>query len=354
MNYLSTRLKNARKMNGFSLDDLSAKLDGAISKQDLNRFELDKRLPDGNEILLLANALGVPVEYFYKSDIINLENVSFRKLTKLPKKEQEAVKAKTIEYLERYLELEEILNVAPKIPFKLHEHAISEDTPDQIHAAANAFREQFKIGNDPIYNIIELLEENGIKVFPTIADTSFSGMSTSLSSGVMVIVFNNNDDIPLVRKRFTLLHEVAHLFLNLSGFEEKVAEKICDSFAGAVLLPKDKLFEYFGGKRTKIFNSELYSIKSYFGISIPAILYQAKFWGLVSDSYFKYFMINYNKSYVQKEKEGYSGNEKSERFIQLLLRATAQEIISLTKAASLNNQKLSEFRKLYAEVPVHP
>lgn len=354
MNHFSTRLKNARKMNSFSLDDLSDKLNGAISKQDLNRFELEKRMPDGNEILQLANALGVPVEYFYKSDIINLENVSFRKLTKLPKKEQEAVKAKTVEYLERYLELEEILNVTPNIPFRLHEYTINEFTPDEIHTAAKAFRDNFKLGIDPIYNVNELLEENGIKVFPTIADPSFSGMSNSLSNGVMVIVYNDNPTIPLVRKRFTLLHEVAHLFLNLSSFDEKTSEKICDSFAGAALLPKEKLYEYFGGKRTKIFNSELYSIKSYFGISIPAIVYQARFWGLVSESYFKYFMINYNKSYIQKEKEGYTGNEKSERFLQLLLRATAQEIISLTKAASLNNQKLSEFRKLYSEVPVHP
>ena len=41
----------------------------------------------------------------------------------------------------------------------------------------------------------------------------------------------------------------------------------------------------------------------------------------------------------------YIGEEKSNRFIQLLFRALAEELISISKAAALNNQTLAEFRE---------
>jgi len=55
---------------------------------------------------------------------------------------------------------------------------------------------------------------------------------------------------------------------------------------------------------------------------------------------------------LKKEPEQYDfqGEEKSNRFLQLLLRAVAEEAISLSKAAALNNQKLAEFRQLFNPV----
>lgn len=44
--------------------------------------------------------------------------------------------------------------------------------------------------------------------------------------------------------------------------------------------------------------------------------------------------------------EMFTQQEKSDRFLQLLMRAVAEEVISISKAASLNNQKLGEFRDL--------
>ena len=41
----------------------------------------------------------------------------------------------------------------------------------------------------------------------------------------------------------------------------------------------------------------------------------------------------------------YTGVEESQRFNQLLFRALAEDLISMNKAAVLNNQSLIEFRK---------
>jgi Zn-dependent peptidase ImmA (M78 family)/DNA-binding XRE family transcriptional regulator len=351
MQYFPDRLKSARKMSALSLQELSDKLNNGLSKQDLNRLETGVTKPDSKLILELSNALNVTMDYFLKEQVLELDSVEFRKLVKLPKKEQVTIIGKTTEYLERYIELESLLGIDKKLPFKFQSYKIN--SAEDIDKAADNLRKILNIGTDAIYNITEFLEENSIKVLPIFANKSFSGMSAQINNSLMVIVFNDIEELPLVRKRFTLIHELAHLFLDLSAFDEKTTERLCDQFANALLLSSAKLKEFFGGKRETVYISELNTIKSYYGISRPAIMYKAKSLGLISEHYFKYFMIKYNKMYLKDEVNGYKGIEKSERFKQLLLRAVAQEIISTTKAASLNNQKLGDFREQYLDISLN-
>jgi len=347
MKQFPERLKNARKMNGLSLQDLSDRLEGALSKQALNRLETGEQSPDSGVLSKLCAALGVTLDYFFKDASVELDQVEFRKLKKLPVKEQERVVSTTKEYLERYLELENLLGITDRTSFALRSYVITEMA--DIKEAVKAMREILKAGNDPIYNCVELLEEHNIKVYSVKADPSFSGMSTIIKNEVAVIVFNDHDDIPMVRKRFTILHELAHLYLKLEGFEEKQCERFCDAFAGGMLLPDEKLLEYFGGKRVTVFTKELQFIKKNYGIALSAIMYRAKVLGLISESYMKYFMIRYNQNLKKTEREGYAGREESDRFIQLLIRGIAQEVISTTKAAALNNMTLGDFREQFLD-----
>jgi Zn-dependent peptidase ImmA (M78 family)/DNA-binding XRE family transcriptional regulator len=352
MNHFAERLKNARKMRGFSLQDLSEVMNLSISKQNLSRLESGIMKPDSEMLSRLSAALKVTGDYFFRKNAINLEQIAFRKLQRLPAREKEMVKTQTMEFLERYMELESLLGLDHKMPFTPHEYKINPGSEQEdIEVATRVLREErLKIGNDPIYNVYELLEENNIKVYPVLLPPSFSGMSTIINDQIGVIVFNDFRDIPKVRKRFTLLHELAHLFLDLSAFDEKKSEMLCDNFAGAMLLPQQRLIDYFGGKREEVYINELKLIKEYFGISLSAIMYRAKNLDLISEHHLKYFFIRYNKYYKEKEQEGYEGKEKSNRFIQLLLRAVAQDVISTTKAAVLNNQKLGDFREQYLDV----
>lgn len=353
MKYFADRLKNARKMNGYSLQELSDKIQNQLSKQDLNRLETGVMMPDSIILNMLTNALQVTTDYFFKEQPLTLESVEFRKLTKLPIKEQEKVKGKTVEFLERYVELENLLGIVKKAPFKFQGYKIND--ANDIDKAANEMRLKIlKIGSDPISNICELLEENGIKIYPiSTARKEFSGMSTIIDNSLMVIVFNDDASIPLVRKRFTILHELAHLFLDLSSFDDKQEERMCDAFANAMLLPTEKVREYFGGKRERVFINELKIIKEYYGISLPAIMYRAKTLNLISEHNHKYFMITYNQYYKVEESKGYKGKEESQRFMQLLMRAVAQEVITTTKASALNNQKLGDFRKQYLDMSLN-
>ena len=345
MLYFSERLKSARKMKSFSLQSLSDALDNRWNKQYLNRLETGEAIPDVEVLSALSKALGVTMDYFAKEAQVNFEEVEYRKLKKLPVKEQDKVIYQTKEVLESYIELENYLGISTKLPFKLKSYII--EGSECVEDAAEKFRKDLGLGTDAIYKVVELLENIGIKVIQQNFDVSFSGMSTVVDKTFPVIVLNDNEGIPLVRKRFTSLHELAHLYLNLDGYTEKEAEKLCDRFASALLLPKVKVFAFFGIKRTKILLKELQLLASDFGISMAAILYRCMDLGIISPSYYKYYMINYNKYNTRlKEFDVFTQHEKSDRFLQLLMRAVAEEVISISKAASLNNQKLGDFRDL--------
>lgn len=79
---------------------------------------------------------------------------------------------------------------------------------------------------------------------------------------------------------------------------------------------------------------------------MQAIAYRMKDLGIITPSYFKQFMFFINQSGFRIEEPfAYEGQEKSSRFSQLLFRALGEELISMSKAAALNNQKLAEFRE---------
>jgi len=212
-------------------------------------------------------------------------------------------------------------------------------------------REILEVGTAPIYNIAQLLEENGVKVVKIQSDTRFSGMSTLLQNGDGVIVLNDSAEIPLIQKRFYLLHELASLFLDLTNHPEKEAGHICDQFAAAMLLPADKVRNLLGNKRVQILDEELNLIKGNYGISLPAILSRTKTLGIVSNSFVKYYMIRYNQTNGKaKEFSGYNGEESASRFLQMILRAVCNEVISVSKAASLSNMRLAEFRAKFLAI----
>ncbi len=340
------RLKAARLMNGFSMQDLADELDGKISKQAIGRYEKGLMQPTGKNLLLLCNSLGVRPDFFNRNISINLENVAFRKLKRLPAKKQEAVKQKTSDYLERYLELEELLGIENEFQNPIGNIEIEEYS--DVEDAAMVLRHSWNIGEDTLSNIVETIEENGIKVFELETDSSFSGMSAEISQNQRVIVLNGNNEIPIERKRFTALHELGHQLLNLEKFstDEKTQEKMCNYFAGAILFPASTMKKELGEKRHNIHIKELLLLKEEYGISMQAIIYRAKNLNIISEHHFKQQMITFSRLGIRKNEPGeFCGKEHSNRFLQLILRGVAEEVISTSKAASLYNVKLAEFRK---------
>ncbi len=341
----AARFKSARLMKGYSLQDLADALGNQWSRQALFRYEKGEVIPDSNKINLLSSLLGVDAGYFFRTTQVVMGDVEFRKLSKMPQKEAVIIREVTKEKLSRYLELEEILGLSHAFEDCLKDFEVVTDY-GQVNRAASLLREKWGLGSGPIYNIVELLEGKNIKVLGLRGNDDFDGLQTKVNDGIPVIAYNANKISKPDRVRFTLLHELAHLLLKFGDITEKQKEVLCHQFAGAMLLPEGMLIGELGERRNNLSMNELGGIKKRYGISMQAIVMRARDCGIISQSYAKqFFFLMKQMNWKVEEPVEYLGAEESHRFQQLLFRALVEEKISISKAASLNNQTLAEFRK---------
>ena len=339
----STRLKQARIMQGLSMDSLCEKAKNALTKQSISKYEAGKMMPDSKSLIVLANALGVSIDYFFRPLAVSIENVEFRKKKRLGLKKIESIKAIVKDKLERYFEIESIIDIQSE--FKSEYRSVIIQSESDIFSIVNRIKNDWKLGEDGINNLIEILEENKIKVIEIDAPSEFDGLSGYVNEINPIIVLNKNLDSE--RKRFTALHELGHLLLNFdSSIDENRVESFCHLFASEMLISKEIFIQKIGMNRKDISLQELQDIQMQFGISIDALMYKAWSLNIITESRYKTFRIKKNQTPQFKEaveKSRYK-QEQSNRFVRLGYRALASEIISISKAGVLLNTPVNAVR----------
>lgn len=334
------RLKSARKMAGLSLERLAERA-GGLTKQAIHNYEIGKRKPDSQTLIKLAKALNVRPEYFLRKPNLEIATFEYRKKSRLSAKAKDYIEEKTRDVIERYIEIESILGIQSIWENPL-ENIIIKNSED-AEKAAEELRKKWNLGANAIPKLIESLEHFGIKVINVTANENFDGLSCFINN-MPIIIYNDNFK-ENVRIRFTIAHELGHILLNLEEIlNDKEKEIICHRFAGAFLLPKEKIYLELGGNnRSKITFEELLWLKEEYGISMQAIAKRLHYLGIISDSAYKRFNILVNKyKWRQNEPGAYKINEKPERFKSLVMRAFAEEIISVGKAATLLNTTVDD------------
>ncbi|MDR9398119.1 XRE family transcriptional regulator [Salibacter sp.] len=351
-NQFSIRLKLARSLAGLSQDELVQKMNGLVSKNAISKYEKGLMMPGSSVLVELSKALEVKTDFFFRNETIELPEVKFRKHSRLKKSEIKKIIAQSTDLLERYLEVESILVLGGKFhnPIK----NINCKNIDDAKNAAIKLREYWELGLNPIPNVIEMLEYHEVKVFEFTTSDGFDGLSTWVGDIPLVVL---NKSFNVLRKRFTALHELGHVLLNIDRkkIDEKVEEKLCNAFANELLIPSEKLVENIGKHRKSISLNELIDLKEYYGISIAALMYKVRELKIVNESMIKRFWLLRNRDIELKlesePKYGvYEGKEESDRFNQLIYRAASEEVVSMSKAASLANMKLADFRDEFLTV----
>jgi len=335
-------------MAGLSLRELSQRLQGKVSHASLAKYEQDLMMPNSTLLNQLAKELDQPLDFFFRPREIELAEIRFRKLSGLPRTTEAAVEARAQDYFERYGQIEAVLGLSEvfKNPLISPGVEILEDADEK----AIELRKCWSLGLDPIPDVIDLLESKGIKIQEIqISDRHFDGLSAWTNAGPVIVIaswLNEN----LLRKRMTTVHELAHLLLEMPDqVNRKLEERMVARFAGAWLMPKTSFRREFGRHRKAITLHELIQMKLTFGVSITAIIMRAHQLKLINDVTFKRFWSGWGKEWKKAQKEPgdseYMGRERPCRFSQLVYRAAAEEMITLSKGASLLNERLGVFRK---------
>lgn len=329
---IGERLKLARSAAGLSLRELEERVGGLVSAQAIGKYERDEMMPGSEILIALARALGVSEDYLLRIDAVELVGVEYRKQRLDKAKDRARVRAQVLSAVERYLEVEDLLAIssdwhAPKgFPRKVSRADDGED-------AAKVLRSAWKLGVDPIPNLAEFLEEKAIKIVSVPLPERVSGVKASVQkkdgSRVQAIVLNTEHAGE--RQRFTLSHELGHLVLDGGA----VAENVCNRFAGAFLIPEETLRAEIGNSRTSISVRELFGLKQLFGVSAQAIAFRAADLGIINESLKRQIFIEFGKRGWRKEEPNSVPKEHPSRFKRLCLRALAEDVISVSKAAEL-------------------
>ena len=342
------RLRLARKRAGLSMQSLAQRMTPKVTAQAISKYEAGKMMPSSTVLVGLGKALGVSLDFLMSAQVEALDGLDFRKHSSTSARDRAKAEAVLIDNLERYLAIEDILNMpAPRDWFEdLRCHSVASET--QIDTKADALRDAWQLGIDPIPSLCSLLEDKGVKVVEDDLPERINGLACNVLRGgkpvAEAVVVSNRTNVE--RKRFTLAHELAHRIIRSTGNPAIRLEAAMNRFAGAFLIPGQRLLKEAGAGRHRITYYEIIRLKHTFGVSAAAMLVRLGQVGVLRPASVQHAFATFARSWRNAEPtpipsdHGFAAFEKPRRFERLVWRAVGEELISPARAAALLNQSL--------------
>ena len=245
--YFPARIRQARIARAMSQIELAAQLN--VTKGAVSQYETGTISPGALVMRKIATVLGFPIPFFLKPPHAASSASSptfFRSLKSTPVKHRYACEQKAelmselvVGRLSEFIEFPS-LNV-PCIAFQ------ESYSLDDCELLASSLREAWGINEGPIDNLIDALQTNGIIVAQVSMKNEKVDAFSKWYNGTPYIFLSKGKESS-VRWRFSLAHELGHLFLHrhhddLSGGIYDLVENEANMFASAFLLPQESFFQ---------------------------------------------------------------------------------------------------------------
>ena len=300
MNFNGERLRIARIYRNMTISDLGKKI--SVTKQAISQYEKGIIAPKSEVLFQLVSVLRFPLNFFTEIDNVTtkVENTFFRSLSGVKKLDLNTEEIKT----EIIVRLYNFLNGYLEFP-KLELPTINYKNVIDIEDVTLMLRGFWGLNNDPIVNIVDLLEKKGIIV------SSLATVSTKIDAFTQIhrisdhhqfCVVLGNEKQSMVSRNFDAAHELGHIILHskLSNIKELSHEKFkkleveANHFAASFLLPKNDFFADLVNPT----NLEAYlQLKKKWKVSVSTMVMRAKQLGRISSLQYKNLMklISYKK-----------------------------------------------------------
>ena len=288
------RLVLARKRRKMSARALAEAV--RVSPITISRLENGANEPDPATLQDLAGALRYPVGFFSGPDIDELpaEAASFRSLKAMTARERDAaLTAGSLAYV-----FSDWISERFNLPEADVPNLGADATPE---AAAQFVRTQWGLGQQPVTNMIKLLEAKGIRVFSLNEDTKNVDAFSCWRAEQPYVFLNTFKSTE--RSRFDAAHELGHLVMHRHGTmqDSRQAEIEADQFASHFLMPHDDV-----SSRIRFVTSldELIHAKKRWGVSVAALNYRLHKMGVLSEWQNRSFNIEIStRGYRKSEPE---------------------------------------------------
>lgn len=327
-------------MSGFTLDEVSTRLNGLVTKQAISKYERGLMQPSTVVMDALCKLYGASPDFLLGRKPVLVSGFSFRSKDTVPKKVEERIISEVKLWMEHYLSLENLLGATTLFKNPLPGFKITDF--DDIEKAALQVRRKWNLGNDTIASVCRILEQVGIKVLELFIEEDIDGLCGWANGKVPFIVLRKND-VTVERKRFTALHELAHLLLpSLEDMNIKTKERMCHRFASAILLPIEVVDTYVGRYRDSLSISELSSLRSMYGVSVAAIVHRLKDLNVINDEYYNHIFDERIKKNRFEDGWGvYPFSDKAVKYATLVNRAVLEGLIDSDGVFIDGEQKIS-------------
>jgi Zn-dependent peptidase ImmA (M78 family)/DNA-binding XRE family transcriptional regulator len=332
-----------------------------LSRLGFSNIENGISSPSTNTLLNIAKALEVNIQDLVREPQ-KISSLRYR-IKKINTKKDKSImiydEIALKNWLTNFIFLENALK--DYVEYSLNE--INQQNP--ILAALETRRKLSISDNEPIFDIISLLESAGIKIYLYKSPLKKSfGMSINSNDGAYVVAVNVKPEINTEKQIFTAAHELGHLILHSASFnseeveENEVEEREADIFASHFLMPNELFIKKFDETEGKYWVDRVLHTKMFFKVSYLTVLKRLIENGKVDEAIYPRFYIDYKARYkedLKGFKEPFAINEplnlnkndfNADRFNRLVKKAYDRDLITATKAGEMLGLSVEDFRDL--------
>ena len=327
------RIRQARIAAGMTQDEVVAALTAhgvPLTKGGLSKYERGGSTPKPTVLRGLSKVLGVASSFFLEEPDTVVRWLAFRKMARMGKKRQERVKAVAEAQVEVLLTLRRALE---PVQAESQPPLTSVREPDDAETAAQALREYWRLGDQPIESVTGAIEDGGGLVVEDDSDDDlFDGLSGWANETIPVVVVSSavSDD----RRRFSLAHELGHLFMKIEAdVDARTVEKLAHRFASAFLVTAATARRELGTRRRHLDFRELALLKQKHGLSMQAWLFRAADLGIIEQTHARSLFAKMSaRGWRREEPVDFKGEERPRKLQQLTVRALAEGLLSVDRA----------------------
>ena len=302
----------ARNYRGITQSELAEK--SKISQGVLSKIDHGLNVPNNQQLKNIAAALDFPVDFFTQSARDLPSGLVFhRKRVALREKERARIESEVKLRLNCLKILASQLDIDSNI-----ETVDLNDYGNDPRKVANALRFRWNIPHGPISNVVNLLENNGIIIIRF-------DFGNELLDGFFILddrpCIALNSRFPMERQRFTLCHELGHIVMHRMPDENMESES--DAFASEFLMPSNDILEHFAHHKINL--QYLFSLKSYWKVSVAALIIKARDMGFITPSNVRRLYMQMNALQIRK-KEPYPVQDERPSLASEIINAYTNEL----------------------------
>jgi Zn-dependent peptidase ImmA (M78 family)/DNA-binding XRE family transcriptional regulator len=296
-----TRLLLARRRRGLTKVELAAAI--GVDRRTVTGYESGEYVPGPEALPRLSAALNFPEAFFFGDDLEEVaeETASFRSMSKMTAGHrnmalgQGALALRFSQWVERRFELP-----PAALPDLRHE--------GDPETAAAALRQHWELGQQPIKNLVHMLESKGVRVFSLSIDALALDAFSMWKDSVPLIFLNTRKSAE--HSRFDAAHELGHLVLHRHAAPNgREAEREADAFASAFLMPRGSVLAHAPRFATL---EQLIRLKRLWTVSLSALTYRLHALRLLSDWHYRSLCIEISKRGFRKTEPDEAPRESSQ------------------------------------------